>query len=76
MSHCGDQYLCDGVPIQVTQGDMAMAFSMSDEGLSDEHANYPATMLIPNDTALGLPLHERLLHLFVSLFLTYKVKSY
>ena len=38
-----------GVPIWVTQGNVATTFDMSDEGLSDEHVSYPSTMLIPND---------------------------
>ena len=57
-----------GVPIWVTQKNVATSFDMSDEGLSDKHASYPTIMLIPNDNALNLPLHKRFLHLFVSHF--------
>ena len=42
--------------------------TMPDEALSDEHVVYPPSMLIPNDNASDLPLHDRLLHLFVSHF--------
>ena len=41
---------------------------MSDKVFRDKHANYPATMLIIDDNASDLPLHERLIHLFVSHF--------
>ena len=57
-----------GAPIRVTQEEVATTFDMSGEGLSDEHASYPLTMLIPNDNALDLQLNDRLLHLFISHF--------
>ena len=57
-----------GVPIRVTQKDVAAAFDMPDKGLSDEYVGYLSTMLIPNYNALNLPLYERLLHLFISHF--------
>ena len=57
-----------GVLIRVTQEEVATTFDMSDEGLNDEHASYPFTMLIPNDNAPDLQLHDRLLHLFISHF--------
>ena len=57
-----------GVSIWVTQESVAMAFGIPNEGLSNEHASYPAIMLILEDNTSNLPLHERLLHLFVSHF--------
>ena len=54
-----------GVPIWVIQGVVAKTFVMLDNGLGDEHAGFPQSMLIPNDNAPDLPLHERLLHLFI-----------
>ena len=56
------------VPIRLTQENVVTTFDMPDEGLSDEYASYPATMLIPNDNTPDLALHERLLYLFVSHF--------
>ena len=49
-----------GVPIRVTQEDVAIAFDMSDSDCNDEHEGFPVSMLIPNDNALDLLLHERL----------------
>ena len=57
-----------GVPIRVIQGVVAQTFDIPDSGRSNEHEGFPMTMLIPNDNALDLPLHERLLHLFISHF--------
>ena len=56
------------MPIRITQKDVATVFDMLDEGLSDEHAGYPPSMLVPNVNALNLPLHDKLLQLFVSHF--------
>ena len=49
-----------GMTIAVTQGDVAMAFDISDGGLSDKHVGFPMSILIQHDTALDLHLHERL----------------
>ena len=57
-----------GRPNRVTEGEVATTFEMSDECFSDEHTSNPPTMIIPNENTLDLPLHERLLHLFVSHF--------
>ena len=43
-----------GVPIRVTQGDVATAFDMPDDGRSDKHEGFLMSMLIPNDNALNL----------------------
>ena len=56
------------VSIWVTQEDVATAFDMQDNGYSDEHERFLVSMLIPNDNASNLQLHERLLHLFISHF--------
>ena len=47
---------------------VAKTFAMPDSGLDDEHASFPLSMLIPNDNALDLPFHERVLYLFISHF--------
>ena len=57
-----------GVPIQVSQGDVATAFDMLNSSYSDRHEGLPMSMLIPNDNAPDLMLHDRLLHLFISHF--------
>ena len=57
-----------GKPIRITQKDVATAFDMPDEGLSDEHVGYLPSMLILDDNATDLPLHDRLMDLFVSHF--------
>ena len=57
-----------GRPIWITQEDVATTFDMPNKGLNDEHTGYPPSMLIPNDNALDLLLHDRLLHLFMSHF--------
>ena len=49
-----------GMTIAVTQGDVAMAFDISDGGLSDKHVGFPMSILIQHDNALDLHLHERL----------------
>ena len=36
-----------GITIRVTQENVATAFSIPNEGLSDEHASYPTTMSSP-----------------------------
>ena len=54
-----------GVPIQVTQGDVATTFDMLDSGCNDEHEGFLVSKLIPNDNALDLQLHARLLHFFI-----------
>ena len=53
------------VPIWVTQGDIATIFDMPDNDRSDEHERFSMSMLIPNDNASDLWLHDRLPHLFI-----------
>ena len=57
-----------GVPIRVTKRLMVETFDMLDEGLAFEHERFSFSMVIPNDNALNLPFHERVLHLFISTF--------
>ena len=57
-----------GVPIQVTQGDIATTFDMLDKGRNDEHEGFSMSMLIPNNNALDLQLHDKFLHLVISHF--------
>ena len=57
-----------GVPIRVTQSEVATTFNLLDRGHSDEHEGFPLSILIPNDNAPNLPLDERLLHMFISHF--------
>ena len=56
------------MPIWVTQGDVATAFDMLDSGHNDEHEGFSMSMLILNDNALDLSLHDRFMHLFISHF--------
>ena len=66
-----------GMPIRVYQGDVAIVFKMPEKSLDDDHAIYPPTMLIFNDNALDLQLHDRLLHLFISHFFpTHRAEAY
>ena len=57
-----------GVSIWVTQKDVATAFDMLDSDRNDKHEGFSMSMLIPNDNAPDLQLHDRLLHLFISHF--------
>ena len=43
-----------GVPIRITQEDVATAFDMPDSGRNDEQERFPVSMLVPNDNALDL----------------------
>ena len=54
-----------GVPIQLTRRVVAETFATLDNDLGDEHVGFPISMVMPNDNALDLPFHERVLHLFI-----------
>ena len=43
-----------GVPIWVTQKNVATAFDMPDSSHNDEYEGFPMSMLIPNNNALDL----------------------
>ena len=65
-----------GRPIWVTQWEVVITFEMLDEGLSDEHAYYPSTMLIPNDNAQTSHYMRGFYICLCHTFLTHRVEAY